>query len=158
MSNVNYKAIRTAMAEKPYDMSLVSGEEIQVVMKAVNQGIDSHLEACFVPDRGDSYIHGARKLKSGRIIAIELNCIVSIESMPVLLRRLSEMDSHDDKNEAAEELVDAIMTTLGFGEGRPWGIEADSDKEEDRSTPNTSGSKRSLKIKDNEYSDKKEAV
>ena len=50
-------AIAKAAPMRGYPMSLV-GEERQACKNAVNQGIDSHLEACFVPARGDSYRAG----------------------------------------------------------------------------------------------------
>ncbi len=40
--------------EAGYTMSLVD-EDQQPVIAAVNQGIDSRLEACFVPARGDRF-------------------------------------------------------------------------------------------------------
>lgn len=85
---------------KPYNMDLI-GEDAHVIMDAVNQGIDSHLEACFCPDRGDAYIWSGGRLY----------CLVSAESMPVLLRRLSEFDS-----EAAMSLRSSILETLGIEE------------------------------------------
>ncbi len=70
------------MTKGVFTMSLVQ-KDAEVVKAAVNQGIDSYLEACYVPDRGDSYEWDGRRL----------NCKVSAESLPVLIRRLSEMDS-----------------------------------------------------------------
>lgn len=74
-----YDRIRQAMDGKPFTMSLTPSDA-NAVIDAVNQGIDSHLEACSVPDRGDSYA-----VRCGR-----LECSVSAESFPVLLRRLTE--------------------------------------------------------------------
>ena len=85
---------------RPYTMELV-GEEGQVVMDVVNQGIDAHLEACFCPDRGDSFAWS-----NGR-----LHCHVSAESMPVLLRRLSELD-----NDTAMSLRSSILETIEIEE------------------------------------------
>lgn len=85
---------------RPFPMQLV-GEDAQVVMDAVNQGIDSHLEACFCPDRGDSFAWSGSRLY----------CHVSCESMPVLLRRLSEIDS-----DAAMSLRSSILETVGIEE------------------------------------------
>jgi len=74
-----YAAIRKAVGKRGFDMKLV-GEDAKAVSAAVNQGIDSRLEACLVPERGDIYKVEGRKLV----------CLVSAESMPVLLRRLLE--------------------------------------------------------------------
>lgn len=88
------QAIKEACIE-PYTMELV-GKDKQVVIKAVNQGIDSCLEACYISERGDSYVdHG------------KLHCTVSSESLPVLVRRL--MESGD---ETAENLASSICYTL----------------------------------------------
>ena len=86
---ITYDAIRTAMDGEPYIMSLTGKDEILAVIEAVNQGIDSHLEACFCPDRGDRYEGGTRK--TGRLtLCRTLECCVSVESLPTLLRRLFE--------------------------------------------------------------------
>ena len=47
-------AIAEAAPKRGYSMSLVS-EDRPAVIAAVNQGIDSHLEACYVPARGDRF-------------------------------------------------------------------------------------------------------
>jgi hypothetical protein len=75
-----YAQVREAMSE-PFTMNLV-GQAALDVQEAVNVGIDSHLEACFIPDFGDSYVVEGKRLK----------CSVSLQSMPVLLRRLFESD------------------------------------------------------------------
>jgi hypothetical protein len=106
---VTYKAVRSAMDGQPYTMSLTGVDEIRAVVDAVNQGIDSHLEACFCPQRGDSYEGGKRK--AGRLtLCRTLECVVSLESLPVLLRRLFEGD------DAGMTLADDILMTLGFDE------------------------------------------
>ena len=58
---MTYETIRQAMNGEPFTMSLTDTDEINAVIAAVNQGIDSHLEACFCPDRGDRYDGGRRK-------------------------------------------------------------------------------------------------
>ena len=58
---VTYRAIRKAMDGEPFTMSLTDTDEIRAIVEAVNEGIDSHLEACFVSDRGDRYEGGERK-------------------------------------------------------------------------------------------------
>jgi len=78
-----------------YAMDLM-GIAALAVRDAVNQGIDSHLEACFMPDRGDRY-----DMEGGRLV-----CEVSAESMPVLLRRLQEKGHEDDEMLARDILED----------------------------------------------------
>lgn len=117
-------AIREAMAAEGlthYKMSLV-GDDVHAVIDAVNIGIDAHLTACNCPDRGDSYQPGSRSItatsdtkywKAGDELQLArtLECEVSAESLPVLLRRLD-----DSGNEAAWSLRDAILSTLGIEE------------------------------------------
>ena len=91
-----------------YAMSLV-GEDRQAVIAAVNQGIDAHLEACFVPDLGDVFEPKTRKVGSrcgGHVLA----CKVSQESMPVLLRRLFEGQEPDQH--LAQDILDNLMEDL----------------------------------------------
>jgi len=90
------------------------GEDIDSVMKAVNQGIDSHLEACFVPDRGDSYEHGDRRVKD-MIITQTLKCKVSKESLPVLIRRLFESEDENSNN-----LASNILSSLDIEDDGRW--------------------------------------
>jgi len=99
--------IQQAMADEGiehYSMSLVDDEEIEAVIEAVNVGIDAHLTACNCPDRGDSYQHGDRSIiattdtefwKEGDKLQLArtLECNVSAESLPVLLRRLDDIES-----------------------------------------------------------------
>ncbi len=106
---ITYEEIRFAMLGEAYTMSLV-GEASEEATRAVNQGIDSHLEACFCPDRGDSYKQSGHRLE----------CVVSIESLPVLLRRLFESET-----EEGESLASDILYSLGFDEcGQYVGREA----------------------------------
>ncbi|SRR5258707_12811954 len=98
--------IAQAAPKRSYSMSLV-GEERQTVISAVNQGIDSHLEACFVPTRGDRYEFRTPSGIAGRVCGTRLECNVSTESLPVLVRRLMESG-----NEAAEALASDICQTL----------------------------------------------
>jgi hypothetical protein len=122
---VTYKAVRKAMGRQPYSMSLTDTEEIRAVVLAVNQGIDSHLEACLCPDLGDSYGDGARTLSDGRVLCGCLDCVVSVESLPVLLRRLCELDTAEDTADAGMTLAGDILMTLGFDEyGKFVGREA----------------------------------
>ena len=76
---VTYQAIRKAMNGEPYTMSLTGRDEIRAVIEVVNEGIDSHLEACFCPENGDSYEGGSRK--AGKLMLCRtLECCISIES------------------------------------------------------------------------------
>lgn len=112
---VTYKAVRRAMTDEPYTMSLTDTDEIRAVIAAVNQGIDGHLEACYVPDRGDSYEGGQRK--AGKLLLCHcLDCTVSVESLPVLLRRLFELDGDERTADAGMSLASDILMTLGFDE------------------------------------------
>lgn len=97
------KALAQACRE-PYTMSLV-GEDARACQTAVNQGIDSHLEACFCPHLGDSY----RLQQRGNLPVVALECRVSPQSLPVLVRRLLESD-----NEHANSLASGICETLGI--------------------------------------------
>ena len=101
------KAVREQCPNGMYYMSL-TGEAAQCVFDAVNQGIDSHLEACFCPDRGDKYHWDTRK--AGKLVICRcLVCSVSPDSLPVLLRRLNEADPEESVRLAAD-----IMGTLEF--------------------------------------------
>ncbi len=99
-------AIAQAAPKDGYSMSLV-GEDRQTIMAVVNQGIDGHLEACFVPDRGDSYEFKTPEGIAGQISGPRLECRVSPESLPVLVRRL--METGEDE---AEMLASSICQTL----------------------------------------------
>ena len=97
-------------------MSLTDTNEIRAVVDAVNIGIDSHLEACFCRERGDRY-EGRQRTVGKHILCRTLECVVSVESLPVLLRRLSELRSEDDGVvDAAMRLAGDILMTLGFDE------------------------------------------
>lgn len=112
---LTYKAVRKAMGGESYTMSLTDTTEIKAVIAAANQGIDAHLEACYCPDRGDSYEGGERR--AGKFLLCHtLECAVSPESMPVLLRRLFELDTDCDVAEAGMSLAGDILMTLGFDE------------------------------------------
>jgi hypothetical protein len=87
-----------------YNMSL-TGDDAKSVIEAVNQGIDSHLEACNGPE--DSYDHVERKTASGKVITTALSCNVSAKSLPVLLRRLFE-----DGDDNAMSLASGILSSL----------------------------------------------
>lgn len=84
------------IAGEPYRMTLKS-EDAEWATEAINQGIDSHLEACMVPTRGDSYSYTGG-----------LDLRLSAESLAVFLRRLTE--SWEDHN---MDLASSILWTLG---------------------------------------------
>lgn len=100
--------IARAAPKAGYHMSLVA-EDRQKVIAAVNQGIDAYLEACFVPSRGDSFRFHTPKGIRGRISGPRLECKISPQSLPVLVRRL--MESNDDR---AESLASDICQTLAI--------------------------------------------
>jgi hypothetical protein len=113
---VDYETVRQAMANEPFTMSLTDSDEIKAVIAAVNEGIDARLEACFCPDRGDRYEGGRRR--AGKLtLCRTLECIVSVESMPTLLRRLCESDLGDPEVEAeGNRLASDILMVLGIDE------------------------------------------
>jgi hypothetical protein len=113
---VAYETIRQAMDGEPFTMSLTDEDEIKAVINAVNEGIDAHLEACFCPDRGDRFEGGKRK--AGKLtLCRTLECTVSVESLPVLLRRLCESDLGDTDVEAeGNRLAADILMVLGINE------------------------------------------
>lgn len=86
------KAILAECTE-PYTMSLVH-EDAKACQEAVNQGIDSCLEACFCPDKGDTFDLIQTPVCS------KLYCVVSPESLRVLVRRL--LESGDDTGLASD--------------------------------------------------------
>lgn len=98
MKEITYDEIRQAMNGENYHMEL-AGNDICVVCDAVNQGIDSRLEACSI--RGKDTYDWAQY---GKLV-----CDVSPDSLPVLLRRLAE----SGKDEAVM-LVSCILDTLGI--------------------------------------------
>lgn len=104
MRQVSYADIREALGTGPYTMELAE-EDAKLVVDAVNQGIDAHLEACFVADRGDSYeVMG----KADSLGQKRLACSVSSESLPVLVRRLFTL------GEAGFGLAASILQTLNL--------------------------------------------
>jgi len=104
-ANLGTEIVRAA-PKAGYHMSLVA-EDRQRVIAAVNQGIDAYLEACFVPGRGDSFRLKTPPGIRGTISGPRLECKVSPESLPVLVRRL--MESEDEN---AESLASDICQTL----------------------------------------------
>jgi hypothetical protein len=123
------KAHRKYSGDKPFDMRL-SPEDAAPFVHAVNMGIDSHLEACFVPARGDKVsvnsrqiavlndqpVHGLPVKAAKQYLDVE----ISAESLPVLLRRLYEdmPDGGKDGGMADKgmSLASSMMMTLGFND------------------------------------------
>jgi hypothetical protein len=99
---ITYADVRKAMKCEPLTMRVV-GHQRTAFAAAVNLGIDARLQVCFSPDRGDKF-NGA----TGR-------AVISIESLPVLIRRLYEAD-----DEHANSLAAGIMQTLGFSDTGKW--------------------------------------
>lgn len=108
---IDYAEIRSAM-NGPYVMQL-AGDDMNAVLAAVKQGIDSHLEACYIPELGDRYEMRSVRVK-GKEICRKLDCHISFSSLPVLLRRLLEQD-----NDRAHELANDILHTLGVKDEDP---------------------------------------
>ena len=96
------------LAPAAFPMSL-TGEDCKSVVACVNQRIDSYLEACFVPARGDSFQVVSESRLGGRITSRRLNASLSAESLAVLVRRLLESD-----NPSANSLASAICASLGI--------------------------------------------
>jgi hypothetical protein len=114
---VSYETVRKAMGDQPFTMSLTDEDDIRAVVAAVNEGIDAHLEACYCPDRGDQYEGGKRR--AGKLVLCRtLECVVSPESLPVLLRRLceSELGGDTEVQSAGMRLADDILLVLGINE------------------------------------------
>jgi len=115
-------AIAKAAPKAGYHMSLVA-ENRQKVIAAVNQGIDAYLEACYVPARGDSFRLQTPPGIRGRISGPRLECLISVRSLPVLIRRL--MESGDEQAESlassmCQTLEIELMYPLGAGLSSPF--------------------------------------
>lgn len=108
--SVTYQTVRKAMNGEPFTMSLTGRDDIEAVVEAVNLGIDAHLEACFCPNRGDRY-DGGKRTAGRTVLCRTLECVVSPESLPVLLRRL-----FDSEDEGAVTLATDILASIGIDE------------------------------------------
>ncbi len=127
LGTITYSQVLEAHPE-PYEMEL-RGDSADVLAQAILVGIDSHLEACFVEERGDQCLfhrvaHIAT-LNDEKVIAPccdsrpnSLSVVVSATSLPVLLRRLSELEygGDTDLQDAARSLADDILETIGLGD------------------------------------------
>ena len=105
---ITYAMIREKMDGKPYTAELV-GLDAKAVIAAVNQGIDSHLEACNIVGK-DRFERGERKTSGGVVHTVFLDCCISVESLPVLLRRLYEMGGEYSVDGRGKELADMAET------------------------------------------------
>lgn len=85
----------------PMNLSFADGQR---VMQAVNLGIDSNLQACNVPDRGDLFAW-----VDGKLV-----CAVSTESLRVLVRRLKESREHASE-ELAADIAHCFQTSMRDG-------------------------------------------
>lgn len=111
-------AIVAAVAKRApkggYPMNLPLGtHDAEVVQLAVNQGIDSHLQACYVPDRGDRYeVQRPGADIASRVRGSCLDCNVSAESLPVLVRRLFEMGEKDSKDGSVADHACSLASSI----------------------------------------------
>jgi hypothetical protein len=119
---INYSRVLEANTD-PFPMKQ-HGDYAAVLAQAMQMGIDSHLEACFVEERGDRCLfHKVAQiatLNGEKVIAPccgshpnALSVVVSAESLPVLLRRLFELD-YGRNTDAARCLADDILDTIGI--------------------------------------------
>lgn len=118
---ITYARIQKAVRKDPeckngYHM-ILRGDDGKHVAAAVNQGIDAHLEACSVQGR-DTY----EWKDGGSVSGAELHCLVSAESLPVLLRRLAE------GGDEPYLLASDILGTLGFEDADPFDIVSPAEK------------------------------
>jgi len=135
-----YDDIIKACDGENFTMSITCDDEARVATKMVNIGIDSRLQACYVPDRGDSFSNGERsitatedtsrwKIGDKLVLATTLDCELSPESLPVFLRRLCEDTEWIEGDEECDDVVgntlaSDILYSLGFTEGKFVGREA----------------------------------
>ena len=125
---IPYDAIILACGGEHYEMSLTGGDA-DVVQTAVNNGIDSRLQICYCHERGDKYYRsersfiatedGLRWKKGDRVVYSQtLECRVSSESLPVLIRRLFDdmeyLGQDGDDADVGNSLASSILETLGF--------------------------------------------
>ena len=105
------------------------GNSAVVLAQAILVGIDSHLEACFVEERGDQclsqQVAHIATLNDEKVIAPyccnhpnSLSVVFSAKSLPVILRRLCELEygGDTDLQDVARSLADDILETIGLGD------------------------------------------
>jgi len=115
MCLVSYAAIREAQGDEPHHMSLTDGNEVAAVIAAVNVGIDSRLQAI----TGCDFSAGKRTIdgKPELVLCITMECSISVEALPVLLRRLFDGNGAEGDKEifdAGMSLAGSMMMVLGF--------------------------------------------
>lgn len=79
----------------PFSMTIRCDVEWAAISQCVNRGIDGYLEACCIKGR-DIYDNG--------------HCLVSANSLCVLLRRLGDTDFRGNDDHSADELWDAASS------------------------------------------------
>jgi hypothetical protein len=125
LGTITYTEVQEAHPE-PYEMEM-HGNDAVVLAQAILVGIDSHLEACFVEERGDQclsqQVAHIATLNEQKVIAPFctrpnfLKLVISPKSLPVLLRRLLEMDFGDtDLRDTARSLAEDILSAIGLGD------------------------------------------
>ncbi len=127
LGTITYSQVQEAHSE-PYEMKL-RGDDAAVLAQAILAGIDSHLEACFVEERGDrclsQQVAHIATLNGKKVIAPYccnrpnfLKLVVSTKSLPVLLRRLFELEYGGDADlqDEARCLAEDILGTIGLGD------------------------------------------
>jgi hypothetical protein len=118
--NVAYSTVLRAIEltdSDPFNMTIRCPIEWAAIAQCVNQGIDSHLEAC--------NLQGIDRFDNG-------DCSVSPHSLCVLLRRLGDSEFRDTDDHSADDIWDAatslqssILMVLGIdGCGNYVGREA----------------------------------
>ena len=125
---ITYTQVKEAHPE-PYRLKQWHAQA-KAIAQAIIVGIDSHLEACFVPDRGDEVISPIPRFfqvatLNGQGVFIPelaepnvLQLEFSPESLCVLLRRLYELEYGGDTElqDVARCLADEILESIGLAE------------------------------------------
>jgi hypothetical protein len=126
LGTITYSQVQEAHPE-PYEMEM-HGNDAVVLAQAILVGIDSHLEACFVKERGDQclsqQVAHIATLNGEKVIAPYCNhpnflkLVISPKSLPVLIRRLCELEygGNTDLQDVARSLADDILATIGLGD------------------------------------------
>ena len=126
LETITYSQVREAHPE-PYEM-VMRGNSAAVLAQAILVGIDSRLEACFVEERGDrclsQQVAHIATLNDEKVITPQaarpnyLSVVFSATSLPVLLRRLCELEygGDTDLQDEARCLADDILETIGLGD------------------------------------------
>ncbi|RLI52781.1 MAG: hypothetical protein DRO87_12635 [Candidatus Thorarchaeota archaeon] len=117
---VTYAAVREAQGDEPFHIDTQCQTEANALAAAINQGIDSRLQAVSCQDKVRAMMIG------DKVAGMRLHLDITPDTLPVLIRRLFEGSGMDEETfDAAESLASGIMTSLGFDEcGRFVGREA----------------------------------